>query len=396
MKQETGDVSELTQSIVRELAKLVSFDTTSRNSNLELIDYVDSTLSGFGAECRRVASPDKRKANLYATFGPKRDGGILLSGHTDVVPADGQDWTSDPFMLREQSGRLYGRGTSDMKSFLALMLAAAPRLARPGALNRPVTMVFTYDEEVGCFGAPRVIQEIAQRLPQPAAVVVGEPTSMRVVRANKGISVWKVMITGHAAHSSRTDCGASANMAAVRLMAVLADIAKSLREEADPCRGFEPAEATLTIGEIHGGTAANILAEHCEFKFDLRCLPGMDPDVVIAPFLDALRKLDTELSARFDGAGITIERITDTPPLSGRGSDQAQQLIRGLAGDDGPTRMASFAAEAGQFEQAGFLTVLCGPGGIEQAHTTDEFIEQSQIASAAHFVQNLHEAMSHP
>jgi acetylornithine deacetylase len=207
---------------IRHLAGLVAFDTTSRDSNLALIEHVEALLSGLGIASTRVPNDDGSKANLYATLGPAAEGGIVLSGHTDVVPVDGQPWTSDPWKLTERDGRLYGRGTCDMKGFLALALAAAPIFAEPGRLKRPVHLAFSYDEEVGCLGAPAMIARIAANLPRPAAVIVGEPTNMEVVHGHKGITSYYVTVTGHEAHSSLTHLGLSANMVAIQLMGLLA------------------------------------------------------------------------------------------------------------------------------------------------------------------------------
>ncbi|MEO6379467.1 MAG: acetylornithine deacetylase, partial [Caulobacteraceae bacterium] len=268
------------------LARLVAFDTTSRNSNLDLIAYVEAELAPLEVVARRVPNAEGTKANLFATLGPAVEGGVVLSGHTDVVPVDGQAWTSDPFVLTPRDGRLYGRGTCDMKGFLALALAAAPSFAAAG-LKRPVHFAFSYDEEVGCLGAPDLIAAIAAQLPRPAAVIVGEPTSMEAVCGHKGIAAFKVTITGKEAHSSLTHLGVSANMAAVRLMALLSDLAERLTREADPASPFTPKGATLTIGQINGGTAVNILARQCVFVFELRCPPGLEAMAVLAPFMTA-------------------------------------------------------------------------------------------------------------
>eukprot|EP01035_Chromulina_nebulosa_P036551 gene36551-49249_t len=238
--------------------RLVSFDTTSRGSNLALIDWVDRYLSDQGVASRRIASKEGDKANLLATVGPMTEGGVVLSGHTDVVPVDGQPWTSDPFVLTERDGRLYGRGSSDMKGFIALALAAVP-LFRDG-LKRPVHLAFSYDEEVGCFGAPDMIAVIARDLPRPALCIVGEPSLMKAVGGHKGAAFFRVIVSGREAHSSQTHLGVSANMAAAELISALSALADELAAKADPASPFEPKGTSLTIGRIDGGTAANILA----------------------------------------------------------------------------------------------------------------------------------------
>ncbi|QJU56944.1 acetylornithine deacetylase [Sphingomonas sp. AP4-R1] len=378
---------------LRQLARLVAFDTTSRLSNLALIDYVEAELATIGVTATRVANEDGAKANLYATIGPAVPGGVVLSGHTDVVPVDGQPWTSDPFSITERDGRLYGRGTCDMKGFVALALAAAKAAGAGPALPRPIHLAFSYDEEVGCLGAPSMIARIAKELPAPAAVIVGEPTNMEVVSGHKSISTWTVTVTGHEAHSSLTHLGLSANMAAIGLMSRLATIAERLVGEADPASPFRPPHATLTIGEIAGGTAVNILARQCRFVFDLRCPPGQDPDTIVAPFLEAARQLDAEMKARFPETGVVVVRRSTTPSFAPVPDSAAERIARRLAGDNGPARVVSYAAEAGQFQGAGFATVICGPGSIEQAHQPNEYVEIAQMERGAAFMTRLLEML---
>ena len=284
------DTEALAQRSIEILARLVAFDTTSRNSNLALVEFVEGELARLGVTSRRVPNEDGTKANLFATIGPMVEGGVVLSGHTDVVPVDGQPWTSDPFALTLRDGRLYGRGSCDMKGFLAPALAAAPELAK-APLVRPAHLAFSYDEEVGCLGAPSMIDEIARVLPRPQAVIVGEPTSMEAVRGHKGISVYRVTVSGREAHSSLTHIGVSAVMAAVRLMALLCDLSERLERDADPSSPFLPKGASLTIGMVEGGTASNILARECSFVFDLRCPPGLDAETIIQPFYAAAKAM---------------------------------------------------------------------------------------------------------
>jgi acetylornithine deacetylase len=386
-------VDRLVSDAVGELARLVAFDTTSRDSNLALIEYVEALLGGLGVATTRVPNHDGSKANLYATLGSAVEGGLVLSGHTDVVPVDGQAWSSDPFVLTERDGRLYGRGTCDMKGFIALALAAAPAFAHPGRLARPVHLALSYDEEVGCLGAPAMIARIAAQLPRPAAVIVGEPTNMEVVHGHKGITSYVVTVTGHEAHSSLTHLGISANMAAIRLMHSLSELAARLEQAADPASPFVPPHATLTIGQIHGGTAVNILARECVFVFDLRCPPGTDPHAVLAPFLAQAEALDAELRARFADAGVRVVRRSLTPAFAPEPDGAAERIARTLAGDNGPPRVVPYAAEAGQFQQAGFSTVICGPGSIEQAHQPDEYVARVQIERGAGFMLRLAEML---
>lgn len=376
------------------LEQLVAFDTTSRHSNLQLIAWVEARLAAIGVASHRVASSDGAKANLYATLGPMAPGGVVLSGHTDVVPVDGQPWTSDPWTLTERAGRLHGRGSCDMKGFLALALAAAPAFAAPGELKRPVHLAFSYDEEVGCLGAPAMIEEIARTLPRPAAVIVGEPTDMELVSAHKGIATYRVTVIGHEAHSGLTHLGISANMVAIELMACLAAIAARLAAGADPASPFRPGHATLTVGELAGGTAVNILARSCTFAFDLRCPPGIDPAAVLAPFHMLAERLDAEMKARFPDTGIVVACHSAVPAMAPQPGGEAERIARALAGGNGETRAVAYAAEAGQFQAAGFPTILCGPGSIEQAHQPDEYIEIGQIERGAAFMVRLAERLA--
>lgn len=369
------------------LARLVSFDTTSRDSNLALVEWVEAYLDGLGVPHRRVPNADGTKSNLLATIGPMAEGGVVLSGHTDVVPVDGQPWSSDPFVVTERDGRLYGRGTCDMKGFLALALAATPELAKTA--RRPVHLAFSYDEEIGCLGAPRLIEVIRRELPAPMAVVVGEPTNMEAVNGHKGIATFHVTVTGREAHSSQTHLGVSAVMEAVKLMASLNTLSAGLETRADPDSPFMPKGPTLTIGMVHGGTAHNILARECAFVFDLRCPAPHTPEAIIQPFLREAEALDRELKARAPEAGVVVEMRTNVPPFAPEPGGAAEAFARRLAGDNGPPRVVAYAAEAGQFQGAGFSTVICGPGDIAQAHQPDEYVEVSQMQRGAQFMRRL-------
>ncbi|WP_168075770.1 acetylornithine deacetylase [Caulobacter sp. SSI4214] len=375
------------------LAKLVAFDTTSRGSNLALIQWVEGYLADLGVPARRVPNADGTKSNLMATIGPAVEGGIVLSGHTDVVPVDGQPWSSDPWTLTERDGRLYGRGTCDMKGFLALALAAAPELAK-ATLSRPVHLAFSYDEEIGCLGAPDMIAVIAAEVPKPALVVVGEPTDMVAVRGHKGIATFTVTVTGREAHSSLTHLGVSANMVAIKLMAMLVELSERLEREADPASPFTPKGASLTIGMIHGGTAGNILARECAFLFDLRTPAGQDPMALLTDVFAAAARMDAEIKAKAPEGGVKIERRSLTPALAPEENGVAEAFARRLAGDNGPPRVVPYAAEAGQFQGAGFSTVICGPGSIDQAHQPDEYVEISQMQRGATFMRRLIEELS--
>ncbi|HVI31549.1 acetylornithine deacetylase [Phenylobacterium sp.] len=379
---------DLTPAALEILQTLVGFDTTSRGSNLELVGWVEAYLDRHGVPHRRVPNAEGDKSNLLATIGPAEPGGVVLSGHTDVVPVDGQPWSTDPWTLTEKDGRLYGRGTCDMKAFLALALAAVPDLVAAGP-KKPVHLAFSYDEEIGCLGAPAMIEVIRRELPKPAVVVVGEPTDMEAVNGHKGIATFRVTVTGREAHSSQTQQGVSAIMEAVKLMSYLGDLAQRLDREADPASPFTPKGATLTIGMVSGGTAHNIIARECGFTFDLRCPPGFEVDEVLAPFHAEARALDAALKARAPEAGVVVEKKTDVPPFAPEPGGAAEAFARRLTGDNGPPRVVAFAAEAGQFQRGGFSTVICGPGSIAQAHQPDEFLEVSQLERGAAFMRRL-------
>lgn len=369
------------------LAKLISFDTTSRGSNLELVEWVEGYLDALSVPHRRVPNADGTKSNLMATIGPAVEGGVVLSGHTDVVPVDGQPWTTDPWTLTEQGGRLYGRGTCDMKAFLALALAAAPELAKTA--KKPVHLAFSYDEEIGCLGAPHMIDVIRRELPAPSVVVVGEPTNMEAVNGHKGIATFQVTVTGRECHSSQPHLGVSAVMEAVTLMGSLNALSARLQDEADPASPFTPKGPTLTIGMVGGGTAHNIIARECQFVFDVRSPGPRTPKEIVAPFLAEAEAMDRALKARFPECGVVVEMRTDVPPFVPERDGAAEAFARRLAGDNGPPRVVAFAAEAGQFQQAGFSTVICGPGSIDQAHQPNEFIEIAQLQRGATFMRRL-------
>ncbi|MEL6415215.1 MAG: acetylornithine deacetylase [Pseudomonadota bacterium] len=369
------------------LAKLVSFDTTSRNSNLELITWVEDQLVPLGFECRRIENSEGDKSNLWARIGPDLPGGLVMSGHSDVVPVDGQPWETDPFDMTEIDGRLFGRGTSDMKGFLALCLAYAPKFAALD-LKKPVHFAFSYDEEVGCQGAPLMIDDMVQRGARPDAVWVGEPTLWQVVSGHKGIMLTKVVVTGREAHSSLPHLGVSANGEAVDLMVRLREIEKNLAANADPDSPFNPPYPTLSIGELNGGTATNILARECEFHFDLRCPPGYDPDEILEPFLEAADAKDAALKARFPECGVEVTKYTDVPGLAPGENNAAESLVRALTGDNA-LRAVAYATEAGQFHQAGMPSVICGPGSIDQAHKPNEFIAKTQLAEGVKVFDDL-------
>ncbi|MFW5661285.1 MAG: acetylornithine deacetylase [Oceanicaulis sp.] len=369
------------------LAELVAFDTTSRASNLAFIAHVEAFLEGLGARCGRTLSDDGAKANLHAVLGPDADGGVVLSGHSDVVPVDGQDWTSDPFTLTERKGKLYARGACDMKGFIACALTAAPRFAA-APLKRPVHFAFSYDEEVGCIGAPRMIKEMSGKQPRPSAVIVGEPTMMQVVTGHKGLYSVRVEVHGKEAHSSLVESGVCATTAAVTLMNQLVEEAAALKNAAPADSPFDPPYGTLTVGRFGGGTAVNILARHAWFEALMRPAPWDDGPGLGRRLMQRAEALEAELRRRAPEARIDVAVMSNVPPLKPETDGEAEQLARQLTGDNSP-RVVAYGTEGGQFQEAGFSTVVCGPGSIEQAHQPDEFVAIEQLDQCDAFLAKL-------
>ena len=369
------------------LADLISFDTVSSRTNRPLIDYVAAYLAGEGIEARVLPSHDGSKANLWATIGPPTDGGLVLSGHSDVVPVEGQDWSSDPFTLTIRGSRAYGRGVADMKGFIAAVLAAAPHL-RDAALARPVHIALTYDEEVGCIGAPRLLEWISVQPGRPSIAFIGEPTSMRVVNAHKGILVARTEIDGVEAHSSLAHLGVSAVGLAGRAIALLQEIEEGLAARHADDR-FMPPRATISVNRVGGGTAVNILAGHAWFEWDIRSIPAVDARSVVAR-AEALIEERIIAPARQRHPGVNARTIilADAPALAPEEDGAAETLAKRLL-DTNAAHVVPYAAEAGQFQQAGLSTVIVGPGSIDQAHKADEFIELEQLARCDAFLRAL-------
>ncbi|MDS1139911.1 acetylornithine deacetylase [Pusillimonas sp. SM2304] len=368
------------------ITKLIGFDTVSRNSNLELIHYVRDYLAGHGIASHLVANEDQTKANLFATVGPDVEGGIVLSGHTDVVPVDGQPWDTDPFTVVQKDGRLYGRGTCDMKAFSAVALAMVPDMLKKG-LKRPIHFALSYDEEIGCFGAPSMIDRLVTDIARPSAVIVGEPTSMRPIVAHKGIAALRTTVIGHEAHSSQVQRGVSAVMTAARLITFIDGMMAENKAAADPECRFEPPYTTLHVGVVHGGTAVNIISRECTFTWDIRTLPGDNWRRYLDRFQEYADSLLPAMQAVAPEARIRTEILADAPPLQDRGG-AAQHLVFGLCGH-AHAGVAPYAAEAGQFQERGFSVVLCGPGSIDQAHQPNEYIDIAQVAACEDFMEKL-------
>jgi acetylornithine deacetylase len=372
------------------IQRLVQFNTVSRDTNLPLIEYVATYLDGFGIESHRVDSDDGKKSNLYASIGPEESGGVVLSGHTDVVPVDGQDWESDPFNPEVKDRKLYGRGTCDMKGFIGTALALIPEM---NSLSRPIHLALSYDEEVGCKGAPRMIRELSNNLPEPEAVIVGEPTRLSAITGHKGMVTLKTSIQGFEAHSSQTHKGVSAVMIAAKLVDTLNTMAIQLADVTSKDTGFEPHHSTIHVGVIHGGTAINIISRHCEFQWDIRCIPCDDPQTIINEFEKFCQdEILPNMEQISNDCYITTETTASAPSFLMKESP-ASALMHSLAIPAGD-RYAPYVAEAGQFQAAGFPTVICGPGSIDQAHKPNEFIDLEQIEQGELFLRRLIQRLS--
>ncbi len=369
------------------LARLVAFDTTSHKSNLGIVAFIEDYLAQHGIRSELVPSEDGQKASLYATIGPAGIAGIGLSGHTDVVPVDGQAWDTDPFTLTERDGKLYGRGTCDMKGFLACVLASVPAF-KSASLKAPIHILFSYDEEIGCIGVRPMIGEFGTRLQRPRAVIVGEPTSMGVVDAHKGPVRWRVTVRGRAAHSSMAPLGVNAVTYAARIITELERIETRLKSAPRDAR-FDPPYATLQVIGITGGTASNIVPVSCQFGFEVRALPGLD----IAAIEEAVRRFARErclpeMRRIAPEAGIDIELANMVPPFAADPSSEVVALALGLA-QANETFAVSYATEAGLFQDGGAPAVVCGPGSIAQAHTANEWISIEQLDACMAFMRRV-------
>ena len=366
------------------LGDLVAFDTVSENANLPMAEWVQRYLAGHGIDSTMLPAEDGIHANLFATIGPPGVGGIGLSGHMDLVAVTGQPWDTDPFSLTERDGRLYGRGTCDMKGFVACVLAWAPEIAkRP--LSTPVHIVLSYDEEVGCTGVKPMIETFGTTLPKPRLVIVGEPTNMTVVNAHKGGSRFMTVVTGKDAHSSKPQLGVGAIRIAGELICELGRIEERLKKRHTDPR-FDPPYASITVSGIEGGIAHNIIPPSCTFRWGVRTLPGIDA-TGIATELQAFaeRELLPAMRAVHPDCDIETTAVGILPPFSSGESSEATTLALKLAGQN-ETFAVSYATEASLFHAAGALSVVCGPGDIAQAHTANEWIEIVELEKCLGFL----------
>ncbi len=371
------------------ISKLVSFDTTSRDSNMDLIGYVQGYLSDLGIESTLVPNEDRSKANLYATVGPSDKAGVMLSGHTDVVPVDGQDWQSDPFQITEKDAKLYGRGTSDMKSFIALVLTKLPTFMERG-LETPLHLAFSYDEEVGCLGVRPMIDMINGLPIKPRMAIIGEPTSMQVITGHKGKRSYEAHIHGLEAHSSLAPHGVNAIEYAARLITHMQGIAKRLQHEGPYDDLYDVQHTTVHTGVIQGGTALNIVPKDCKVTFEFRYIGTDDPDAIEAEIIrEAKDVLEPEMKAVDPSTGIDVTCINDMPGLDMNVDAEVVTFVKQLAGRNDHAKVA-FGTEAGLFQNRGGIPcVVCGPGSIDQAHKPNEFISLEQVDKGEAFLDRL-------
>lgn len=370
------------------LEKLIAFDTTSDRSNLSLIYFIEEYLGQYGISVLKIKNESGKKANLYATIGPENKRGIILSGHTDTVPVIGQNWTVDPYKLTQQEGRLYGRGTTDMKGFIAAVLAAVPKIIS-AQLSIPIHLAFSYDEEVGCIGVRSLIHYLSEQPVKPLGCIIGEPTSMRLTLSHKGKIALSVKIKGKACHSGMAPFGVNAIHYANRLMTLIEKQTLEYAKNKIKDDRFLIPYTTMQIGVIEGGAALNIVPETCVFDFEIRNIPADDPTIFIAELEIAARELVKEMQLVDKGSQIEFKWLTDYPGLSMSATDPFVQIIvDSLKSDE--IEAISFGTEGGLFQsQLNIPVVVCGPGSMEQGHQPDEFISIEQLNACDDFLMNL-------
>jgi acetylornithine deacetylase len=371
-----------------ELARtLVGMNTVSANSNLDLIHFARDELARLGVRSRLTFNPEKTKANLFATLGEGKSAGLILSGHTDTVPWDGQDWSDDPLSAAVRGGRLYGRGSADMKGFIAIALAHAGAFLESKA-PFAVHFSFSYDEEVGCFGVKELIADMREAGIKPLACVVGEPTGMVPAIAHKGVYRYKCCVRGKEAHSSLTPRSVNAIEMAARVVGKLRDMAEGFEREEPRYDGFDVPFSTASVGQFHGGIADNVVPRDAEFRYEFRDLPTADARAMQQAVVAHARSLEPAMKAVAPDAGFRFETICEIPSFLGSESDAVTRLAQRLSGEP-RTTLVAFGTEAGIFKNSGIPTVVCGPGSIEQAHQPDEFVSLEQLARCEAFMRGL-------
>jgi acetylornithine deacetylase len=383
------------QTSVELLKQLVAFPTVSRESNLALIEFVAAYLRTFGIESEFFYNAQRTKANLFATIGPRDQRGIVLAGHVDVVPVDGQRWTFDPFLLTEDGGRLYGRGTADMKGFIASVLAAVPTLVRE-TLALPVHLAFSYDEEVGCLGVRTMLAALGGRECKPRLCLIGEPSELKPILGHKGKLAARCRVRGAACHSAYAPSGVNAIQYAARLIARLDEIGERLAQREHRDERFDPPFTTVQTGLIKGGSALNIVPSECEFDFEVRALPGFEPAAVMDELRNhATAHLEPRMRAVDAEAGVQFERLASYPALATSPDSDAARFLALLSGSRDFGTVA-FGSEGGLYERTGIPTVICGPGSMDQGHRPDEFITREQLSRCDAMLARLSPCLAHP
>jgi acetylornithine deacetylase len=373
------------------IERLVAFNTVSRDSNLGLIEWVRDYLHARGAKTRLTHDASGRKANLFATLGDSPKPGLILSGHTDVVPVEGQDWDTDPFALTEREGRLFARGSADMKGFIGIILSQAPKFVdalNAGRLDAPLHYALSYDEEVGCLGVRGLIKDLEENGIRPAGCVVGEPTSMQPIIAHKGTHRFRCSVHGREAHSSYVTHGVNAIEYAARLVVYIRQLADRLAQIEKRDYGFTVPYSTLSTGLIRGGIAANVIPKDCEFQFDMRTLPQASPDALHQEIRGYAEELAREMKAVDPQSGIDLVWASQTVGLAASESDAIVQWALKLSGNSTAGKV-SYGTEAGLFQKMGVATVICGPGDIAQAHRPNEFVAMEQLAQCEAFMHRI-------
>ena len=367
---------------------LVGMNTVSRESNLEAIHFIRDELARHGVASTLTFDDERRKANLFATVGEGKPAGVIVSGHTDTVPWDGQDWSLDPLGAELRDGRLYGRGSADMKGFIGLAVAQVPAFLAAD-LPFAVHFAFSYDEEVGGFGARRLIDDMRERGVLPLACIVGEPTGMVPALAHKGVYRWRCCVKGHAAHSSLTPQSVNAIQVGARVVGKLTDMAEHWRDAPERHAGFDVPYTTGSVGVIEGGIADNVVPEDCRFHYEFRNLPGTDANDMQREVLAFAAALEPAMRAVAPEAGIRFETLCAMPAFLAKADDPAVLLACVASPRPMSTTLVAFGTEAGLFQRAGVPTVVCGPGHIAQAHQADEFVSLDQLAACERFLLGL-------
>ena len=383
------------QNTLEILDALIGFPTVSSESNLDIVTFIEDYLARHQIPSRRIADKTGRKASVLATIGPRDRAGVVLSAHTDVVPVEGQNWTSPPFEATTRDGRVVGRGATDMKGFVACVLGHVPHF-RAAATQTPIHIAFSYDEEVGCLGAPDLVDAVSQMPAKPVLCIVGEPTGLQVVHAHKGKVARRIIVTGQGGHSALPHRAANAVMAASRIAAMLGDMAEAVMQSGLQAGTFDPPYTTIHVGSLHGGTALNLVPDRAILEFEIRDIPGADVPALLAQIDAAIAAQCSDLKRQAADADIVVEDISSYPPLLTPAKGAAVATVARLAGQADAAGTVSFGTEAGIYARGGIPTVVCGPGDIGRAHKADEWIGIDELAQAGRMMERLAAKLGQP